>query len=173
MRESDERAYQGLGNESWLRRMFQDQYWPKLRSLEVAKFKIDTECILSLFRAHGSSLLNADFRKCELASESALFAVVKCMRDDLNRQTCSIGVVPDIRSDPSQELATLFRSYKTPDDDDFDPEDPFGTEADSWDYDEDSEEETMAAKVLAHYVLFEKPNRAAYAEVAKQSQELR
>jgi len=161
----DARAYQGLGNASWLTRVLQDQHWPKLRSIEIAKFYCDPNALLSFFDAHQPSLLDVQFRKCRVASEYDLFEVVENMRERLNLVDCSIGMTPDIRSAASFGLKWAFQYFAIPDPTYFNAKDPFKLRADPEMNNDDSETETMAAKVLAHYVLFAKPDWDAYAKV--------
>ena len=161
----DARAYQGLGNASWLNRVLQDQHWPKLRSIEIVKFYCDSNALLSFFDAHQPSLLDVKFRKCRVASEYNLFEVVESMRKRLNLVDCSIGMIPDIRSAASFGLRWAFQYLAIPDPTYFNPKDPFKLRADPEMNNDDSERETMAAKVLAHYVLFAKPDWDAYAKV--------
>jgi len=171
VRQLEGRAYQGLGNASWLARVLQDQHWPKLKSVEIAKFDCDRDSIVTFLRRHRLTIVNADFRKCEIEFEPALFDVVKCLRNELNLESCSIGLEPGNGSEFSDELAKVFHSFKMPDGDRFDPDDPYEWNLELDNNQEDSEAETIAAQVLAHYILFDKPDWVAYAKMAGLQQE--
>ena len=165
------RAYQGLGNASWLRYVLHDQHWPKLRSVEIAKFHCDPDTLLSCFDAHKPTLLDVQFRKCKVAYESELLVVITHMRERLELMSCSIGIVPNIRLTASPGLFFIFQSFAIPNLHYFNPRDPFKWRDDPGMDNDDSERETMAAKVLTHYILFIKPDWDAYIRAADLQQE--
>lgn len=100
-----------LGEAAWLSQVLQNQYWPRLKKLELSSFILPSSDLINILQKHKTTIKEVEFDDCALDTHDEVLRMIRFLREELVLSGCflGLGVMKDERM--IGELRLLADAY--------------------------------------------------------------